>query len=74
MEFGAKDNEEIRMLGTYMGNQHDTKMRIKRAARTLMQIKKRCMKCNLRKKTQAKVVETCMESTNLFNSAVRPFS
>ena len=40
MEFGAKDSEEIRMLGTYMGNEHDTNMRIKRAARTWMQIKK----------------------------------
>ena len=32
------------------------------------------MKCKLSKKTQAKVVETCVESTILFNSAVRPFS
>ena len=39
MEFGARDSEEIRMLGTYMGNEHDTKMRIKRAASTWMQIK-----------------------------------
>ena len=74
MEFGAKDSEEIRMLGTYMGNEHDTNMRIKRAARTWMQIKKRFLKCKLSKKTQAKVVETCVESTILFNSAVRPFS
>ena len=57
-----------------MGNEHDTKMRKKRAARTWMQIRKRFMKCTLSKKTQAKVVETCVESTILFNSAVRPFS
>ena len=44
IEFGARDSEEIRMLGTYMGNEHDTKMRIKRAARTWMHIKKRFMK------------------------------
>jgi len=31
------------------------------------------MKCKLSKKTQAKVVETCVESTILFNFAVRPF-
>ena len=74
MEFGAKDSEEIQMLGTYMGNEHDTNMRIKRAARIWMQIKKRFLKCKLSKKTQAKVVETCVESTILFNSAVRPFS
>jgi len=40
MEFGGRDSEEIRMLGTYMGNEHDTNMRIKRAARTWMQIKR----------------------------------
>ena len=74
MEFGERDSEEIRMLGTYMGNEHDTNMRIKRAARTWMQIKKRFMKCKLSKKTHAKVVETCVESTILLNSAVRPFS
>ena len=61
------------MLGKYMGNEHDTIMRIKRAARTWMQIKKRFMKCKLSKKTQAKVIETCVESTILFNAAVRPF-
>ena len=26
IEFGTKDSEEIRILGTYMGNEHDTKM------------------------------------------------
>ena len=62
MEFGAKDSEEIRMLGTYMENEHDTNMRIKRAARIWMQKKKRFLKCKLGKKTQAKVVETCVES------------
>ena len=32
------------------------------------------MNCKFSKKTQAKVVETCVESTILFNSVVRPFS
>ena len=41
MEFGAEDIEEIRILGTYMGNEQDTEMQIKRAARTWMQIKER---------------------------------
>ena len=71
MESGARDGKEIRMLGKYMGNKHDTKMRIKRAARAWMQIMKRFMKCKLSKKMQAKVIETCVESTILFNAAVR---
>ena len=74
MEFGERDSEEIRMLGTYMGNEHGTNVRMKRSARTWMQIRKRFMKCKLSKKTQAKVVETCVESIILFNFAVRPFS
>ena len=73
MEFGTKDSEEIRILGTYMENEHDSKMRIKRAVRTWMQIRKRFMKCKLSKKTQDKIVETCVESIILYNSAVRPF-
>ena len=63
MEFRAKDSKEIQMLGTCIENEHDTKMQIKRAARTWMQIKKKFMTCKLSKKTQAKVVETCVEST-----------
>ena len=62
------------MLGTYMGNEHDTKMRIKRAARTWMQINNRFMTRKISKRTQAKVIETCVESSILLNSAVRPFS
>ena len=54
MEFGAEDSEEIRKLGTYMGIEHNTNMRIKRAARTWMKIKKKFMRCKLIKKTQAK--------------------
>jgi len=34
MEFKERGSEEIRMLGAYMGNEHDTNMRIKRATRT----------------------------------------
>ena len=55
-----------------MGNEHDTKMRIKRAARIWTR-KKRSMKYKLSKKMLAKVVETCVGSTILFNSAVRLF-
>ena len=54
MEFRERDSEEIRMVGTYMGNENDTNMRIKRAARTRMRIKKRFMKCKLSNKIQAK--------------------
>ena len=50
MEFSVEESEEIRMLRTYMGNEHDTKTRTNRAARTWMQIKKRFMKCKLSKK------------------------
>ena len=54
MEFGAKGSEEIRKLGTYMGNEHNTNIRIKRAARTWMKIKKKFMKCKVSKRRQTK--------------------
>ena len=50
IEFSVRESEEIRMLRTYMGNEHDTKTSINRAAKTWMQIKKRFMKCKLSKK------------------------
>ena len=50
MEFGARDNEETPLLGTDVGSKHDTEMRVKRAARTWMQVKKRFKKCKFSQK------------------------
>ena len=74
MVFGdEKNNTELRMLGTWMENNNDTTKRIQRAGKNWATIKRRFLKCRLTKRTQAKVVEACIESTMLFNASVRPF-
>ena len=48
-------------------------MRLQRAGKVWSTIRKRFLKCILSKVKQAKVFEVCVESTMLFNVAVRPF-
>ena len=50
-----------------------TKMKLQRAGKVWSTIRNRFLKCKLSKVTQAKVFEACVESTMLFNVAVRPF-
>ena len=71
--FGSEESEDIRMLGTWLGRKNDMKHRIQRAGKAWATIRKRFRKCRLSKVTQAKVFEVCIESTLLFNAAVRPF-
>ena len=71
--FGDLESGNIRMLGTWLGQEKDTKMRLQRASKVWATIKKRFLKCKLSKITQAKVFEACVEGTMLFNAAVRPF-
>ena len=49
------------------------KHRMQRAGKAWATISKIVRKCRLSKVTQAKVFEACIESTLLFNAAVRPF-
>ena len=48
-------------------------MRFQRAGKVWSTIRKRFLKCNLSKVTQAKVFEACVEKTMLFSVAVLPF-
>ena len=48
-------------------------MRLQRAGKVWSTIRKRFLKCKLSKVAQAKVFEACVESTMLFNVAVRQF-
>ena len=50
-----------------------TKMRLQRAGEVYSTKRERFLKYKLSKVTQAKVFEACVESTMLFNVAVRPF-
>ena len=71
--FGDSESGNVRMLGTWLGHGKDTKMRLQRAGKVWSTIRKRFVKCKLSKVTQAEVFEACVESTMLFNVAVRTF-
>ena len=74
MIFGDdQNNKEVRMLGTWMEDNSDVKKTNPNSWQELGYHQKRFMKCRLTKRTQAKVIEACIESTLLFNASVRPF-
>ena len=69
--FGEEEGEEIRMLGSFMGEREDTKQRIKRAGMAWSKVKPRLKGSKMSKVTQARVVQACVESSLLFDSQVR---
>ena len=69
--FGDSESGNLRMLGTWLGHEKDTKMRLQRTGKVWSTIRKSFLKCKFSKATQAKVFEACVEGTTLFNIAVR---
>ena len=69
--FGDPRGDKIRMLGSYIGVEEDTKQRIKRAGMAWGKVRKRLKGSKMSKRLQAKVVEACVESTMLFDSQTR---
>ena len=63
----------IRRLGVYLGRKEDISQRLRRGALIFAKIGKRFPKSRLSKRTQALVLDTCVESTMLFNCNTRPF-
>ena len=71
LEFGTEDSNNIRMLGVWLGEGEDFKQRLKKAGAAWAKIRVQLRGSKLPKKTQAKIVECCVESTLLFDCAVR---
>ena len=69
--FGDIVNEDIRMLGTWMGTKEDMKQRRARANRLWFLVKKRLKGTRLSKVTQARIVSACVESALLFDCHTR---
>ena len=59
------------MLGCYMGEEEDTRQRIKRAGATWFKVKNRLKGSKMSKTMQARVIEACVESTLLFDCQAR---
>ena len=63
----------IRMLDVYLGRKKDISQRLRRGALIFARIRKPFTKSLLSKRTQALVLNTCVESIMLFNCNTRPF-
>ena len=62
------------MLGTMIGKAEDRSARIKRGYYAWHKVKRWLWKSTLSKRTKALIVQATVESTMLFDSAVRPWS
>ena len=69
--FGTEDSKNIRVLGSYLGPAEDIKQRVKRGGAAWSKVKARLKGSKLSKKTQARIVEACVESTMLFDCQAR---
>ena len=69
---GVKESGgKIRMLGSFPDRHFDLQQRISRLRRSWWTVRARLRGSHLSKRTQARVVEACVESTALFDAGVR---
>ena len=71
LELGSGESGKIRMLGSWMGWKEDLEERIKRGKKAWWIAKKRLKGAKISKRQQARIVETSVESTMLFDCHVR---
>ena len=71
LEFGTDESKKIRMLGSWMGEDEDTNQRMKRGGAAWMKVRNRLKGSKMSKRSQARVVEACVESTVLFDCQAR---
>ena len=73
MEIGRPQGGQIRMLGSYPDRRFDLQQRIKRLRFAWWTVRRRLKGSRLTARTQARVVEACVESTALFDAGIRPW-
>ena len=71
MIFGDMFWERTRMLGCWMGNTEDLKQRKARAGKAWFKVKQQLKRSTLHKRTQARIVQACVESAILFDCHTR---
>ena len=71
LHFGDLNEETTRMLGCWMGAKEDVQRRKARAGKAWFQVKKQLHGSTLPKRTQARIVEACVESALLFDCNTR---
>ena len=71
MIFGDMLGERTRMLGCWMRNTEDLKQRKARAGKAWFKVKQQLKRSRLHKRTQARIVQACVESAILFDCQTR---
>ena len=71
LEFGTKEGEEIRVLGSWVGAEVDGRNRTRRAGGLWARVKGWLKGSRMSKKRQARVVEACVESSLLYDCQAR---
>ena len=71
LPFGREEAEDIRMLGSWMGPEKDTRNRIKRASNVWFKVKTQLKNTTLSKKWQARIVQATVVSALLFDCHTR---
>ena len=72
VEIGRPQGGQIRMLGSYRDRQFGLQQRVKRLRFAWWTVGRRLKSSCLTARTQARVVEACVESTALFDAGIRP--
>ena len=73
MRIGHPFGGKIRILGSYSCSKEDTKRKREKMQRAAIIIRRRICKSALSKRTQARVLEACVESIGLFDAAITPW-
>ena len=69
--FGTEEGGEVRVLGSWLGAEADRRNRIRRAGRLWGQVKGWLRGSRMSKRSQARVVEACVESSLLYDCQAR---
>ena len=72
-KLGTMEANNIKMLEVYFGRKENISQRLRRGALIFAKIRRRFTKSRLSKRTQVLVLDTCVESTVLFNCNTGPF-
>ena len=72
MEIGRPEGGQTRMLGSFPDRKFDLQQRIRRLGAAWWTVRKRLRGSRLTLRTQARVVEACVEATALFDAGIRP--
>ena len=71
LKFGDLNDDNTRMLGCWMGAKTDIQQRKARAGKAWFQVKKQLFRSTLPRRTQARIIEACVEAALLFDCNTR---